>query len=385
MSEHPRSNPNNSSPKSTEIIFNPILAQALASLEVQLDIELARYRRTRIGSRTPNSPRIVNSTKNESLGLKSFSPLVNPSNSLAVPESKTDTSASIAETKEIRKVCKKNQSAKTANSPNTYSSGNIVPTEVKGDVNINVADARKYFIEPEDYLESSELPFHSSIEEQKQTITQAKNKNTISVSVLLSNLGSGCILFLLLSGMAIVYLILNRRIWPQISFSRLFQNQSSGITDTGIGNSNIANQKQTPISPIRQYPNLAVQDLPEVDKPKKVVGLNLETKNNTVIVPIQPVEKSTPKSKVTSTPKTFPTASQVSLATIKPSSDGFYHVVTENQSNKVLTKAKTIVGDAYLSNNKKIIYLGAVKTKARAEKLLKQLKSQGINARIKQP
>ena len=40
MSEHPRSNPNNSSPKSTEIILNPILAQALASLEVQLDGEL---------------------------------------------------------------------------------------------------------------------------------------------------------------------------------------------------------------------------------------------------------------------------------------------------------------------------------------------------------
>ncbi|CCH64515.1 hypothetical protein RINTHM_320 [Richelia intracellularis HM01] len=384
MSEHPRSNPNNSSPKSTEIILNPILAQALASLEVQLDEELARYRRTRIGSRTPNPPRIVNSTNKQSLGLKSFSPIVDPSNSLAITESKTDTYASIAKTKEIREVCKQNQSTKTAKTPNAYSSGNIAPADAKGDVNISAADARKYFIEPEDCVEYSGAPLHSLMEEQKQTTTQGKNKNDISILMLISNLGLGCML-LLISAVAIVYLVLNRRIWPQINFIRLLQNQLPEITDTRVSNSNITNQKQTPSYPIRQYPNLGVQEVPEVDKPRKVVGLNPKTENNTVVVPIQTFEKSTPKSKVTSTPKTFPVASQLSLA-IKPSSDGFYHIVTENQSNNILTKAKTIVGDAYLSNNKKIIYLGAVKTKARAEKLLKQLKAQGlINATIKQP
>ena len=63
MNNNPLVNSANSSAKTSGL--KPALATVLASLEVQLDQELARYRRTRIGSRVPNQPRLQNIITNQ--------------------------------------------------------------------------------------------------------------------------------------------------------------------------------------------------------------------------------------------------------------------------------------------------------------------------------
>ena len=382
MSDNPRLNPSNSSSKNTGTALNPILAKALASLEVQLDRELARYRRTRIGSRTPNPPCIVNSITSQSLGLQLYSPSVNLNPPSATTESATDTLL-----KETTTASKPNQSAPSLSS-------SIISTGVKTDGGANVPDTKNNSPEPEDYLESSEALLRSLTEEQEQKTNQDKNKNTSDG--LLSPLGIGSMLLLLLASLTLGYVMFNPKSFSQFSFNGLFQRQPG---NRGVGESSIPNQPQTPISPIPKYPNLAAKEFPEVNNPNDIVGLTPKPKatpitirtpktSSVAVTPTQSVQQSTPKPpkpKVTPTPQPSPTVSPVSLTYIQPSSDGFYHVVTDNQGNNALTKAKAVVGDAYLSDDRTIIYLGAVKTKARAQQLLKQLRAKGINARVKQP
>ena len=70
-------------------------------------------------------------------------------------------------------------------------------------------------------------------------------------------------------------------------------------------------------------------------------------------------------------------------ADIKPSADGFYHVVVDNLGVASVTQAQQVVPDAYISDDGKLIHLGALKTKERAQKLLTELKSKGLEAKIK--
>lgn len=70
---------------------------------------------------------------------------------------------------------------------------------------------------------------------------------------------------------------------------------------------------------------------------------------------------------------------------IKPSADGLYHIVIDNQGANALTAARQVVPDAYLSRNSTLIYLATVKTKEEAEQRLKQLQAKGIKARLQQP
>ncbi|NRB08291.1 MAG: hypothetical protein HRU34_14685 [Richelia sp.] len=384
MSDNPRLNPNISPSKSTGTALNPILAKALASLEVELDRELARYRRTRIGSRIPNPPRIVNSITSQSLGLQLYSPSVNMNPPSDTTEGTNDTPVNTSTDKKTTGAARQNQSAPSLSS-------SIVSTGVKSDGDTNVTHTNNHSPEPEDYLESSEVLLRSLTEEQKQKKNQYKKKKTSDG--LLSPVGSGSILLLLLASLTLGYVIFNPKSLPLFSLNGLFQRQPG---NKGVGELSIPNQPQTPISPIPKYPNLAAKEFPEVNSPNDIVGLTPKSKATPITPtspktsplaasPIQPVQQLTPKPQVNSTPQPSPTASQIPLRDIKPSSDGFYHVVTNNQGNNTLTKAKAVVGDAYLSNDRTIIYLGALKTKARAQELLKQLRAQGINARVKQP
>jgi hypothetical protein len=69
---------------------------------------------------------------------------------------------------------------------------------------------------------------------------------------------------------------------------------------------------------------------------------------------------------------------------IKPSADGLYHLIANNQSKGTLVAARKVVHDAFLSPNKKYIYLGALKTQQEVQRRLQQLENQGIKARLQQ-
>jgi hypothetical protein len=416
MSENPLLNPSDASPKNPGTRLNPVLVKALASLEVQLDQELARYRRTRIGSRVPNPPRIVSSITAQSLGINLFTPTENPN-----PPSPT---TQITTHKQLQEIISEKtttersplgqipsphpQSAVTAKTPtpSPSNSSSIVPTTAKSNPTTNVPGVTNNSSVTDDYLESSEALLRSLTEEQEQKTTEEKSKSTSDG--LLSPLGIGSMLLLLLASLTLGYVLFNPKSLPKFSFNGLFQRQSPKITGTTeVGEQNTPSQPETPTSPIPKYPNLAQEEFPEVNNPNDIVGLTPKAQatpsqppipviapptpktSPVAVTPTQaiaiPTPTTTPTPKITPTPEVSPQATQIPLTNIKPSSDGFYHVVTDNQGDNAFTKAKGIVGDAYLSDDKKMIYLGAVKSKTQVEQLLKQLKTQGINARVKQP
>lgn len=414
--------------------LKPALAAALASLEVQLDRELARYRRTR-SYRTPQQSSLGStSTANTQLQYLTpatvdiyeninqpvveenqplidiaqtkigDSPATNVYNAAQsqhqianqeIPISETNTyKASIPDvtvsslplppppppqTSKFDQAGTEGTPTTPTNPANTIS---IVPAAVK------VTDRSKPNPEtndtqPDDYLESSEALLRSLTEEPSKE-QKRPNRN----DSLLSPLGIGSMLLVLVGSLVLGYQVLK---FGEYSSSKgnnpTAENSQSTTTNTTA--KNVAEPLQTPIP---KYPNLAKDEFPEVNNPNDVVGLKPKSTptitppapvpNPAVVNPIQlPVNPTpatiTPPVAVTPTP-------EIPLSEIQPSTDGFYHVVIDNNEDAFAT-ARKAVPDAYLSPDKKLVYLGAIKNKEKAQELLAEIKAKGINARIRQP
>jgi hypothetical protein len=261
-------------------------------------------------------------------------------------------------------------------------------------------------------------------------------KTRTSGDSLLSPIGIGSMLLLLLSSLTLGYVMFNPKNLPQFSFNNLFQrNASNSGVKTENVSSNTKIQTQAPLTPIPKYPNLATNEFTEVKTPDDVVGLAptatptlISTPNpvvtqnptvpptNTAQPPQLPI--ATPSPEITPTtaaqvqqptatttpippttiaqvqqptattspsPQPTPTPQKLDDAEIKPLADGFYHVVVDNQGENSLAKARLAVPDAYLSPEKKFIYLGAFKTKEQVKQHLQMLETKGIKARVQQP
>jgi hypothetical protein len=125
-----------------------------------------------------------------------------------------------------------------------------------------------------------------------------------------------------------------------------------------------------------------------VNNPNDVVNLKPKAKPTPTAQPL-PVQPSfavnpSPPSTTAPTPSSTPPSPQ-SLAEIKPSSDGFYHIVIDNQDDSSFPKARQAVPDAYLSPDGKLIYLSALKSKTEVQKQMQELQKSGIKARVQQP
>jgi hypothetical protein len=397
MSENPLINSGAQSSKT--IGLKPPLAAALASLEVQLDQELARYRRTRIGYRTPSQPRASISTSSKLQPFTVMSATGSKTKSLAqenlqetfrkygLATGKTHTPSPLLPQKSILPETKINPpkppvqiqnqvsasdtifdallppeisqphtsaSSKTehlqshvdsipSNSAEAQisppSNGIVVRTQIQEPSQSqreNIPNSQENTTKkPNDYLKSSEALLKSLVEDEPKTQAQSNSNNT-----LLSPLGIGSMLLLLLGSLTLGYIIFNLKNLPQMSFERLFQQNASST-----GQKNAQNNKNV----------------------------------NTVA---QPTFTPIPNLKPNSTPNSTATTSQKPDTEIKPSADGFYHLITDNQGDTAFASARRVVPDAYLSPDGKIIYLGALKKKEQALTLLQELQAQGINAKI---
>jgi len=254
--------------------------------------------------------------------------------------------------------------------------------------------------QPEDYLESSEALLRSLTDEQPQD-NQANN----SQDSLLSPLGIGSMLLLLVASLTLGYVIFNPKTLPQLNLSQLFNGNSSPRTENQEEvASNTQSQLPPELTPIPKYPNLAAKEFPEVRNPIDVVGLQPKVQP-TPTVPANPIAVQTPvvppvtnplpqtqplptlnpySASLQPIPEATPTPPQL-RDEIKPSADGLYNIVIDNQNSNALSEARRVVPDAYLSRNSKLIYLATVKTKEEAQQRLKQLQAKGINARVQQP
>ncbi|MBW4554531.1 MAG: hypothetical protein KME59_01065 [Trichormus sp. ATA11-4-KO1] len=406
-------NPIDSGTQSSKVSgLKPELAAALASLEVPLDQELARYRRTRIGVRMPNQSRMGSYIGNQSQDLMDAT-ATDGQTPLSVAEINTNTTPAFilnetpqehpapptATTEAVNSfnVPTNTESNKTQK-PSSNAQSSIVPTVVNAHQSENLAQANDTS-QPDDYLESSEALLRSLTDEQTQTEKPSNANET-----LLSPLGIGSMLLLLLASLTLGYVVFNPNSqgWSQFNLARLFPSNSSpdGENIEQVG-SNTQPQVKPELTPIPKYPNLAAKEFPEVRDPTDVVGLQPKVQPipSPIITPspiIPPVVNSLPQSQplppldspspatVQPSPQATTTPPNVN-AQITPAADGFYHIVTDNQGDRALATAQKVVADAYLSPGKTLIYLGAVKTQAEAQQKVQQLQAKGIKARIQQP
>ncbi|MBW4666194.1 MAG: hypothetical protein KME60_01830 [Cyanomargarita calcarea GSE-NOS-MK-12-04C] len=379
MSQNPLLN-SGSQPSKTPGL-KPVLAAALACLEVQLDQELARYRRTKTTYRTPSQSPVGSSSSTQ---LQQFTAItaatptasykLSPTPPISVPKTHKLEPSPLAIPQTI---AEDPQIAPTPpdDKPNP---GSIVPTVVKNHQSENVNP------EPDDYLESSEALLRSLTEEQPPT-----QKRTSTTDSLLSPLGIGSMLLLLLASLTLGYVVFNPKSLSHFSFSGLFSGDTSknaDNTDSSVSKTKTVAQPQ--LTPIPKYPNLATDEFPEVNNPNDVVNLKPKAKPTPTALP-KPVQPSSlvNSSPLSSTPpnRASTPSSPLSLGEIKPSSDGFYHIVIDNQDDSSFPKARQAVPDAYLSPDGKLIYLSALKTKTEVQKQMQELQQRGIKARVEQP
>ncbi|MEH1799410.1 hypothetical protein [Nostoc sp.] len=436
--------------------LKPVLAAALASLEVPLDQELARYRRTRTSLVSSNQSRIasyINSQPQPSTAIPTISaktqssgteiktnvpPVSVPVNHQGTPvpvTAKIDVPppSSVAVTPEINPAP---ATAKTEqlNNPNVTStsdsartqtqlpppppnfSSSIVPAIVKNTKSENLLQPDDTPKHPDDYLESSEALLRSLTEEQPET----KKPNNSSDS-LLSPLGIGSMLLLLVASLTLGYVVFNPKSLSQWNLGKLFNSNSSPVPEnTQEVGSNFQPQIAPPSTSIPKYPNLATEEFPEVRDPNDVVGLKPKVQPSLAVVPNPAVPQNPanpqaalpdantglkprnpialapvptlqtlpplnlpPTSPIKTSPKPIATSPKLN-AEIKPGTDGFYHVVIDNKG-AAYASARQVVPDAYLSPNKELIYLGAFKTKEQVKQQMQLLQAKGIQARVQQP
>jgi hypothetical protein len=385
MSQNPLLN-SGSQPSKTPGL-KPVLAAALACLEVQLDQELARYRRTKTTYRTPSQSRVGSSSSNQpqqfteiTAATPTVSYEISHTPPISVPESHKVEPLPLA----IPQTIADRPNPAPTPPDDKPNSGSIVPTVVKNHQSENVSDSNNTNPQPDDYLESSEALLRSLTEEQPPN-----QKRTSTTDSLLSPLGIGSMLLLLVASLTLGYVVFNPKSLSHFSFSGLFSGDTSKNADNN--DSTVSKTKtvaQPQLTPIPKYPNLATDEFPEVNNPNDVVNLKPRAKPTPTALP-KPVQPSSalnplPPSTTAPIPASTPLSPQ-SLAQIKPSSDGFYHIVIDNQDDSSFPKARQAVPDAYLSPDGKLIYLSALKSKTEVQKQIQELQQRGIKARVEQP
>jgi hypothetical protein len=333
--------------------------------------------------------------------------------SITVPvNSQTNSELATAKTEELNNLdhvpstldSPKRQTQLPPPPPNFSSS--IVPAIVKDTKSENLVQPDDTLKQPDDYLESSEALLRSLTEEQPQT----KKPSNYGDS-LLSPLGIGSMLLLLVASLTLGYVVFNPKSLPQWNLGNLFNSNSSAPPEnTQEVGSNVQPQIQPPSTSIPKYPNLAAEEFPEVRDPNDVVGLKPKVEPSLSVVPnpVVPQNPANPQVAVPNTITPLKPTNAIALAPVptvktlpplnlsptpkaktspkpnaemKPSKDGFYHVVIDNQG-PVLASARRVVPDAYLSSDKQLIFLGAFKTKEQVQQQMKLLQAKGIKARV---
>ncbi|MBW4432358.1 MAG: hypothetical protein KME28_11645 [Pelatocladus maniniholoensis HA4357-MV3] len=412
MSQNPVVDSGAKSSKTPEL--KPVLAAALASLEVQLDQELARYRRTRFTYKTlsqtrmgsPISSKFQQIIATSTTEVKTPSPVTNCSEEISLPQfsttatqtSEPDTQEQVQVPRPVKEESTQQQRTSTIHSAPVPNSASIVPALIKTDESENIVKADDIPKPPNDYLESSEALLRSLTEEQSPT---QKRKN--SHDSLLSPLGIGSMLLLLMASLSLSYAVFNLKSLPSLSFGGLFKKNTPNHQPPTNNQPKITAVAQPELTPIPKIPNLETSEFPEVKNPDDVVGLTPKPKptlvkessqvtQNPTIAPETTTEAQPTFSPIASptvaagviptTPKPTPSLQNIDDPGIKPSTDGFFHIIINNKDEKSFATVRQVVPDAYLSKDKKLIYLGAFKTKEQVKKQMQFLQSQGITAKV---
>ncbi|MBF2080406.1 MAG: SPOR domain-containing protein [Synechococcales cyanobacterium T60_A2020_003] len=395
------------------------LQAVLASLDIQVEEELARYRRHRLVQRRlhPGRRSPTCSPANESPTLQSADPkALLPTASLA-PTSSSDPIPSPWDEADTVAIAPGLQSPSFA-------------PEVTSSL-------------PEDYLESSEHLLRSLADESVESDYEESGDRLIDG--LLTPLGVGLLLLFLVASAMLGFLIVNPSMLGFETWGQLFQRRSDDASSSTVQPTDPSEQ-----SNLHPYPDLSADEF---------VNLNLETLStirgrSSLIPPMasnpSPKPSASPSSaeeqagvnslsvtpigaiasapSIISTtelpgnswsadpaPAVAPPAVEASVPDVAPAvepepvaaapayvepapsssapvansdaSGEYFYVVTDYSGDRSLEDAQAVVGDAYVRNfdSGAQVQLGAFSSADRAQELINELQQQGISAQMYQP
>ncbi|NEP61926.1 MAG: SPOR domain-containing protein [Symploca sp. SIO2G7] len=442
--------------------LNPCLQAALGSLDVQLEEELARYRRKRAGRPVKSARGLGSNQVRQPIELISIKKPVAQTQQPILQESSAPV-ISLPQTPELRMpptVLPQEMSPELISDTEQLDDSSVVAPELPEspideslvapsgeneqltsseettEEAANLLPSEPSQEQPEDYLESSEKLLESLREEEANTQPQKR-----FTSQLLTPLGVGLMLLVLLSGATMIYLAMNPSQFKVLVLDRFFGSPETTTAQNSIGTTSTKGELEQNSS-IINGPDLASEEfidlnlnnlsrlestptqtptpnqtevppLPDLSQSNTTSGVsNQEFSGGTdlpsALLPPPPLPETapppaTPRATV-NIPNTVPAQSSPSPTTtapvIKPEEspslksveaapppaqkDRFYYVVSNYTGTQALEQAKTIVPDAYVRKFSEgtQIQLGAFDTETQAKNLVERLQQQGISASV---
>lgn len=397
---------NHTSPKLPTI--HPTLKAALGSLDVQIEEELARYRKQRKAQPVMPASRI---------GQKP-TPLPLEVVQLDFPPQGTPLELSLEET------------AAKALPGSIVTEANLISGSASSQSSQLTPNAQDGENPPENYLESSEQLLKSLTESGQQVPEESsgdgeeETETATLADHLLTPLGVGSMLLLLLSSASLGYLLLNPAIAQRLGLNRLFPGMNPPVVQNSPNSLAPANPDVRPSSPVLS-PNLADNELDSLDRnriadlqpsenpqpspipttntsPSPAATVTTPNRANPAIISgvpdlagqlgIPPVATplATPPSPIFSaspSPAVSPSPSPAASPTNRRR-DTYFYVTAPYANDQALTQARTIIPEAYLAEvpgQGTRIHLGAFLVENEAKALVQELSQRGINANIYQP
>lgn len=405
------------SPKTPNDIqsIHPTLRAALGSLDVQLEEELARYRKQRRAVPVMAASRIGQPPSHPPLEVVNLHLPSSPVAASALPPTEETAAKSfpggVDTPDSIVNSAPQNQLA--------AATGAKIGEEL-GSSSLVASHNPSATTAPENYLESSEQLLKSLAEE------SAESKEEVETSSLADNLltplGMGSMLLLLLSSASIGYLLFNPALVQRLGLNRFFPGAApvaispSPVATTSpsiappaispnLANGGLENIDKNGISNLKPSENPARSPIPSVPSLPSPSAVVTPGRTNPAIVSgspdlagqlgIPPVATplATPPSPAVPKPSPSPSAAArpapaPSPTATNPRRDTYFYVVAVYDGDRSLAQARTIIPEAYLAeipNQGTQIQMGAFLVEAEAKALIQELKQKGITASVYQP
>ncbi|NER49827.1 MAG: SPOR domain-containing protein [Symploca sp. SIO1A3] len=247
---------NNSVESSTQSpskqLLNPALQAALGSLDVQLEEELARYRRKRAGRPVKSIRGLGSNQVHQPIELlsiekpvgKTQQPVLQQSSAPVIsfpqapgfgtpltvlPEEIDQELISQSEQLDGSSLVTSEPSVEQSLVAQSGINEQLTPSEETPEEEVNLVSSEPTQGQPEDYLESSEKLLESLREEEASTQPQKRFTNQ-----LLTPLGVGLMLLVLFSGATVVYLVMNPSQFRVLVLDRFFGSKEATTAQNSI-------------------------------------------------------------------------------------------------------------------------------------------------------
>lgn len=397
----------------------PVMRAVLASLDIQLEEELARYRRHRLLQRQSRSG-------NSSSRAKASAPASIPASPAGVALPAVTSSGSSAAYPELM--------------PSPWDEPDTVAITPVPQTQVPEADSLAS-VSPDDYLESSEHLLRSLGEDEYLDTDEPDDS---LLNQFLTPLGIGAVLLLLVSSAMLGFLLVNPSMFGLDRWGDLFQRGRDSKSSVSSSDTSLTSDASTSNAP--PYPNLAADEFIDLNldtlstlpgrspapaalaanpsptpspsaspnaSPASVsiasIGVNsaaptivstnqLPSRSSSPSAPapapartavphVSPAPAAAAPAAPAPAPVAAAPASAAPASTTASAPGSYYYVVTDYSGDRSLEEAQSVVTDAYVRNfnTGAQVQLGAFSSEEHAQELIQQLQQEGISAEVYQP